>query len=354
MSSMTRTEILAWLKETNEGRLDQLWARADATRRSHVGDEVYFRGLIEFSNYCMRQCTYCGIRAGHAGVERYRMSDDEILGCAHQAVRYGYGTVVLQSGEDPGITTQRVTTLVTRIKAETGLAITLSVGERSIEELKEWRSAGADRYLLRFETSNPQLFAKIHPPHPGKTISRVEQLRLLRSLDFEVGSGIMIGIPGQTWDDLANDLLLFQELDLDMIGIGPFIPHPETPLGKDGKAHEAPPELQVPSSEQMTYKAVALARILCPNANLPSTTALATINLAEGRELGLQRGANIVMPNLTPVEYRALYEIYPAKACISETSEQCSGCLKRRVESIGRSVGQGPGRSPNWDQRRQP
>lgn len=354
MSPLSRLEILSWLKETNEERLEELWSKADATRRAHVGDEVYFRGLIEFSNYCMRQCTYCGIRAGHAGVERYRMSDDEVLECAHQAVKFGYGTVVLQSGEDPGITTQRVTTLVKRIKAETGLAITLSVGERTVDELKEWRAAGADRYLLRFETSNPELFARIHPTHPGKNISRVEQLKVLRTLDFEVGSGIMIGIPGQTWDDLANDLLLFHELDLDMIGIGPFIPHPETPLGKDGKAYEAPPEQQVPSTEHMTYKAVALARLMCPNANLPSTTALATINLAEGRELGLQRGANIVMPNLTPVQYRALYEIYPAKACVSETSDQCAGCLRRRVESIGRTVGEGPGRSPNWDTRRRP
>ncbi len=352
MSSLSRDEILYWLKEKDESRLEQLWQKADKVRSENVGDEVFFRGLIEFSNHCMRQCAYCGIRAGHAGVERYRMSDEEILKCAHQAVRYGYGTVVLQSGEDPGITTERITTLVKRIKDETGLAITLSVGEREEAELLQWRQAGADRYLLRFETSNPDLFARIHPSHPGKSISRIEQLKMLRRLDFEVGSGIMIGIPGQTWDDLANDLLLFHELDLDMIGIGPFLPHPDTPLGKEPQAWMAPPDLQVPNTEHMTYKAVALARLQCPGANLPSTTALATVNLAEGRELGLQRGANIVMPNLTPVEYRAYYEIYPAKACISETSEQCAGCLKGRVESIGRSVGEGPGRSPNWDSRR--
>lgn len=352
MQPLTRSDILSWLKETDDTKLELLWHEADSVRKEKVGDEVFFRGLVEFSNYCMRQCTYCGIRAGHAGVSRYRMSPDEILACAKHAVALGYGTVVLQSGEDPAIQTAWVTELIHRIKDEAGVAITLSLGERSPEELIEWRKAGADRYLLRFETSNPELFARIHPSHPGKTASRVELLKQLRTLDYEVGSGIMVGIPGQTWDDLANDLLLFQQLDLDMIGIGPFIPHPDTPLGLDSKSYMAPPELQVPNTEHMTYRAVALARLLCPSANLPSTTALATVNQVEGRELGLQRGANIVMPNLTPVRYRELYEIYPGKACISETADQCAGCLRRRVESIGRTVGVGPGRSPNWEERR--
>ena len=219
-----------------------------------------------------------------------------------------------------------------------------------------WREAGADRYLLRFETSNPALFEKIHPSLPRKHSDRPALLRTIKRLGYEAGSGVMVGIPGQTFQDLARDLTLFQELDLDMIGIGPYIAHPDTPLGasnsssllSSGSGSQAPDSrAQVPNTELMTYKMVALARIACPKANIPSTTALATLNLAQGRELGLCRGANIVMPNLTPAKYRVLYEIYPAKACIQETAEQCHGCMRSRIESIGRMVGTGRGDSPN-------
>ena len=175
-------------------------------------------------------CAYCGLRTANREITRYCMSADEILACADTAVRFGYGTVVLQSGEDPAVSREWVANLVGEIKRRTPLAVTLSLGEREPHELAAWRHAGADRYLLRFETSNPQLYARIHPPRPGMTSDRVALLRQLRCIGYEVGSGIMIGIPGQTYDDLARDILLFAELDLDMVGVGPFLPHPQTPL----------------------------------------------------------------------------------------------------------------------------
>ena len=353
---MEHHEILNWLREPDEERLEPLWEEADAVRRASVGDAVHLRGLIEISNHCVRQCGYCGLRGPNTKVSRYRMDIREILACARQAVAFGYGTVVLQAGEDPHITTEWVTELIRLITAETPLAVTLSLGERSRQELKAWRAAGADRYLLRFETSNQALFEQIHPPRPGGAPDRLAQLGALRQLDYEVGSGVMIGLPGQTYDDLANDLELFEALDLDMIGVGPYLPHPETPLGEprnhgasqsQGEAGE-----QVPNTELMTYKVVALARLQCPWANIPSTTALATLNRANGRELGLQRGANVIMPNLTPPEYRSRYEIYPAKACLFETAEQCHGCIQQRLHALGRTIGTGRGDSPNWRARR--
>ncbi|HEY3397928.1 MAG TPA: radical SAM protein [Armatimonadota bacterium] len=356
---MTLTELETWLRETDSSRLETLWAEADRVRREHVGDEVHLRGLVEISNYCARLCGYCGLRADHVDLPRYRMEAAEILECARQAVAYGYGTVVLQAGEDYGITREWLAEVVRRIKAETPLAVTLSLGERPEADLVAWREAGANRYLLRFETSDPELYARIHPPLPGEVWrDRFEILARLRELGYEVGSGVMIGIPGQSYASLARDIATFENLDLDMIGVGPWLPHPATPLGvergtwnvengerpTEGNTGETPvPPDQVPNTEDMTYKVVALTRLVCPEANLPSTTALATLNKESGRELGLSRGANVVMPNLTPVKYRALYEIYPDKACINETAEACQLCLSGRIHSIGRRVGQGPG-----------
>jgi biotin synthase len=346
--ALDRTEILRWLTETRSEALGELWREADRVRREHVGDEVHLRGLIEISNHCLRQCHYCGLRAGNRDVTRYRMTADEIVACAKQARDFGYGTVVLQAGEDEGLTLDAVAQIVKRIKAEAAVAVTLSLGERTVEELRAWREAGADRYLLRFETSNSDLFSRMHPPRGGQRPSRMSLLRQLGPLGYEVGSGVMIGIPGQSYEDLANDLELFRELDLDMIGVGPFIAHPATPLGQAAVTDTAD---QAPASELMTYKMIALARLLCPDANIPSTTALATLNIAEGRELGLQRGANIVMPNMTPPAYRVYYEIYPAKACIRETSDMCNRCITGRIEKLGREIGKGAGPSPNLRRR---
>jgi biotin synthase len=345
---MDHAELLAWLRETEPTRLAELWQQADAVRQRHVGGDVYLRGLIEFSNYCVRLCAYCGLRAGNDQLTRYRMSDEEILACARQAVTLGYGTVVLQSGEDPLTQTEWMANLVRRIKAETALAVTLSLGERSDEDFAAWRAAGADRYLLRFETSNRELYDRIHPPRPGVRSDRIALLRRLRELGYEVGSGVMIGIPGQTYEDLARDIEWFRELDLDMIGCGPFLPNPQTPLGDARHWQPAEEGQQVPNSELMTYKVIALVRLMCPRANIPSTTALATLNTRSGRELGLVRGANIIMPNLTPAQYRVHYEIYPNKACLHETAEACSHCIRARILALGRDVGQGRGDSPNY------
>ncbi len=339
---LTRREIHDWLRADDPARVAELWRLADDTRRRVVGDDVHLRGLVEISNHCVRQCAYCGIRAARRGIERYRMTAAEIVASARLAETLGYGTVVLQAGEDPGLTAAFVADVVRRLKGETPLAVTLSLGERDDAEFALWREAGADRYLLRFETANRELYDRIHPPRGDRRSDRLAQLRRLRELGYEVGSGVMVGIPGQTWADLAADIALFAELDLDMIGVGPYLPHPDTPLG-GGAAPVAPDGAQVPGDEETTLRAVALARLACPWANIPSTTALATINRDSGREHGLERGANVVMPNLTPLRYRVCYEIYPGKACLHEAPEACAGGLRLRIESIGRRVGSGPG-----------
>jgi biotin synthase len=340
---MNKEGILSRLREENVEKLETLWREADNVRAAHVGDAVHLRGLIEISNVCNRRCAYCGLRADNRSIGRYRMTTEEIMLCVHDAVDYGYGTVVLQSGEDEGITGSWMSELIRRIKAETGLAVTLSLGERAGEELLAWRKAGADRYLIRFETSNRKLYELIHHRKGARPSDRLAILENLRTMGYETGSGVMIGIPGQTYEDLARDIILFRELDLDMIGVGPYLPHPETPLGKNDGDFPAAGVEQVPNTELMTYKVIALSRLACPEANIPSTTALATVNRQEGRELGLQRGANVVMPNLTPPEYRVLYEIYPGKACIHETAGACASCLNMRIISINRRTGTGPG-----------
>jgi len=340
MPRLTHQEILGWLKETDPAKLERLFAQADDVRRHHVGDEVHLRGLIEISNHCVRQCHYCGLRAARTQ-PRYRMNHDEVLACVHQAELLGFGSVVLQGGEDFGITAEWMASVVRAIKAETPLAVTLSLGERLPEELRLWRDAGADRYLLRFETSNPALYAAIHPQRGAAPSDRVGQLRLMRAMGYEIGSGVMAGIPGQTYEMLARDIELFEELDLDMVGIGPFLVHPETPLGASDVATAGAD--QVPSNEGMVLKTVALTRLVCPEANLPATTALATINTVDGREHGLESGGNVFMPILTPSPYREMYQIYPGKACIDEDATQCNTCMRGRIDRLGRLVGEGPG-----------
>jgi biotin synthase len=340
MSPLTHQEILDWLKEADPEKLERLFAQADEVRRDHVGDEVHLRGLIEISNHCVRQCHYCGLRAARTQ-PRYRMNHDEVLACVRQAELLGFGSVVLQGGEDFGITADWMARVIRAIKAETELAVTLSLGERLPEELQLWRDSGADRYLLRFETSDPALYAAIHPQRGATPSDRVGQLRLMREMGYEIGSGVMAGIPGQTYEMLARDIELFEELDLDMVGIGPFLAHPETPLGLSDAATAGPE--QVPSNEWMVLKTVALTRIMCPEANLPATTALATINTVDGREHGLESGGNVFMPILTPSPYREMYQIYPGKACIDEDATQCNTCMRGRIDRLGRLVGEGPG-----------
>lgn len=345
---LTRKEILSWLRESDPRRLEQLWHRADETRRRECGDEVHLRGLVEWSNACSRRCAYCGMRADNTKLTRYCMTGGEVLASARRAQELGYGTVVIQAAEDARLTLEVVADVVRKIKAETTQAVTLSLGERTRAELAAWRDAGADRYLLRFETSDRELFRRIHPPQPMSEWSdRFDVLAALRELDYEVGSGVMVGIPGQSYETLADDIEWFVRLNLDMIGLGPWLPHPETPMGR-GEFPSLPDGEQVPNTELMTYKVLALTRLVAPRTNIPSTSALATLNYDGGREGGLMRGANIIMPNVTPPKYRKYYEIYPAKACIRESDENFDQLLRERLKSMGRRVGLGRGDSPNY------
>ena len=339
---MTPETIRTWLAESDPSRLACLWRRADTVRRQHTGDAVHLRGLAEISNHCVRRCAYCGISAGRRDLRRYRMTAEQVLACARRATELGYGTVVLQAGEDPKLTAPLVADIVRRIKAQTPLAVTLSLGERPRAELAAWRDAGADRFLLRFETSNERLYARVHPDGRGLA-ERLAVLAELRRLGYEVGSGCLVGLPGQTYGDLAADVARFGELDLDMIGSGPFVPHPDTPLGTGG----TPPAHQVPPTALMALKVVALTRLVCPEANIPATTAVATLDGQTGYESALRCGANVIMPSVTPAEYRALYEIYPHKAGVTQSPDYHE-TLRRRIEAAGRCVGTGPGASARF------
>lgn len=302
MPELTKLDLLDWLRETNPSRLAELYQWANQVRKENVGDAIHLRGLIELSSHCVRQCMYCGLRKANLALPRYRMTRDEILDCAREAERLGYGTVVMQAGEDDFLTAEWIAEIVRWIKRETVLAVTLSLGERRPDEFNMWRSAGADRYLLRFETSDKDLFRIIHPNRTPGAPDRLTLLRQLKNLGYEAGGGVMVGIPGQSFESLAEDILAFRALDLDMIGIGPYIPHEDTPLGSGALRPPIVLSEQVPPTEEMVYKMLALTRIVCPTANIPSTTALATINRTDGRKLGLKAGANVVMPNLTPTK----------------------------------------------------
>ena len=345
--TLSHEAVEHWLRETDAARLETLWAAADEARHRFVGDAVHLRGLVEVSNYCVRGCTYCGIRAGNRGVERYRVSADVVLECAGKAEEFGYGTLVVQSGEDYGIETAWMAAILRRIRSETGLAaITLSLGERPDDDLAAWRDAGADRYLLRFETSDDELYHRIHPDLPGKVSDRLAILRRLKELGYEAGTGIMVGIPGQTHTSVAADIELFRGMDMDMIGLGPYLPHPATPLGQEFERRQAEddwPADQAPNSELMTCKVLALTRLARPDANLPATTALSLVNRSGGRAHGLQRGANVVMPNLTPLDERARYEIYPEKAAVHETAEAINDGIVDLLATLGRTMGTGAG-----------
>jgi biotin synthase len=344
LDDLERDGIRAWLTEQDAAALDVLWRRADAVRREKVGDAVHLRGLVEVTNYCVRQCAYCGIAACAGPLPRYRMTRDEILACAREGRDFGFGTIVLQGGEDPGLTGPFVADVIRAVKQETGAAITLSLGERSDGDLRSWREAGADRYLLRFETTDAALYKRIHPDLPGTVSDRIGQLLRMRDLGYEIGTGVMVGIPGQTWDTLADDIRAFRDYDMDMIGIGPYLPGPRTPLaGRLGAELVAPPNRQVPNDEVTTLKAVALTRLVCPDTNIPSTTALSILDPISGRANSLCRGANVIMPNLTPPQYRVLYEIYPGKAAVHETADVLTERVFALIASLGRSVGRGLG-----------
>ena len=326
MTEFTKKEIVDILKDDRQN--EWLFSLADKVRRENVGDEVHLRGLIEFSNICHCFCKYCGLRCENKELDRYRILPDDIVKYAQKAVEMGYKTIVLQSGEDAFYTRKILCDIIKRIK-EFDVALTLSIGERSFDDYKAFRDCGADRYLIRIETTDKNLYKKMHPNMSFD--NRVRCLKDLRKLGFEVGTGCLVGLPEQTVESLADDVLFFKEINADMVGIGPFIAHPHTPLKDTANGNFT-----------LALKIMALTRILLKNINIPATTAMETLN-PNGRIIALQSGANVVMPNVTTTEYRAKYEIYPNKICINENPSQCFHCISGKIKSIGRIVSTGYG-----------
>lgn len=324
---LSKNEIIQLL---GNSQCDQaLFAAADEVRQKFVGDEVHLRGLIEFSNICKNNCLYCGLRRDNLKLKRYRMSPEEIVALATRAVKdFGFKTIVMQSGEDLWFTPERLKPILAEIK-KLDVAITLSIGEKSFEEYKAYKEAGADRYLIRIETTDKDLYHRLDPGMCWD--ERKECLINLGKLGYEVGSGIMVGLPGQTLESIADDLLFLQDMQIDMAGIGPFIPHPDTPL-KDEKGR----------AFELSLRTMAIMRLLLPDINIPATTAMETLH-PEGRIIALQCGANVIMPNVTEGEYRQLYELYPGKAALNETPLHSKTSIGARIEAIGRKIGTGYG-----------
>lgn len=326
MDDFSKNEVIEILKDNSQN--DWLFSLADKIRKENVGDEVHLRGLIEFSNICKRTCKYCGLRCENKDIDRYRIEPDDIIFYAQKAVDMGYKTIVLQSGEDEYYSRELLCKIIKGIKT-LDVALTLSIGERCFDDYKAFKDCGADRYLIRIETTDKELYKKMHPHMSFE--NRVRCLKDLGKLGYEVGTGCLVGLPGQTIESLANDILFFKEINADMVGIGPFIAHPHTPL-KDC----------LNGDFTLALKVMALTRILLKNINIPATTAMETLN-PNGRIIALQSGANVVMPNVTTTEYRAKYEIYPNKICINENPSQCYNCVSGKIKSIGRSVSTGYG-----------
>ncbi|MCP4231138.1 MAG: [FeFe] hydrogenase H-cluster radical SAM maturase HydE [bacterium] len=309
-----------------------LFAVADETRRRYTGDGIHLRAIIELSNYCERNCVYCGLRRDNDTIRRYRMASGEIVERAAQVYGMGYRTVVLQSGEDSYYTPEIVADIISQIKHGRELTVTLSLGERPRDVYQLWHDAGADRYLLKHETSDDALYSQLHPDLVYE--DRFGCLRDLKEIGYEVGSGIMMGLPGQAIGSYAADILFFAETEIDMIGIGPFIYNPATPITKPG-----------PFDIDMVYRLIAVARLVTKNTHIPATTALALRDVDDGRRKALSVGANVIMPNLTPEKYRADYAIYPDKATAAEVIADSRESLGELAESLGRHIDGGVGGS---------
>ena len=322
--SLTDAELSAVIESSEYDSL--LFSEADNARRMVYGDEVYIRGLIEFTNYCKNDCYYCGIRKGNKNATRYRLDKAEILECCREGYSLGFRTFVLQGGEDPYFTDGILCDIIAAVRGEfPDCAITLSVGEKSKESYQAYFDAGANRYLLRHETAAPEHYRRLHPDSMSLE-KRKRCLFDLKEIGYQVGSGFMVGSPYQTTDNLIADLRFLQELEPDMIGIGPYITHAETPFHNEKSG-----------ALELTLRMIAILRLMFPYALIPATTALGTI-APNGRELGLKAGANVVMPNLSPVRVRKLYELYENKICTGEEAAQCRGCLECRVESAGYKI----------------
>jgi biotin synthase len=313
--------------------------KAGEVKEQTIGKKVYFRGLIEMSNVCEKDCLYCGIRKSNTAVCRYNMTDAEVIDAADFALREKFGSIVIQSGEVTNeIFINRIERLVKQIKSlsDNKLGITLSLGEQTAEVYRRWFEAGAHRYLLRIESSNPGLYRKLHP-EDGQHLyaNRLNALHNLKKIGFQTGTGVMIGTPFQTMEDLANDLLFFREFDIDMAGMGPYIEHDDTPLKTQNEGL-----LSLKERFNLSLKMVAILRLMMPDINIAATTALQSVDPL-GREKAVKAGANIIMPNITPAKYRGNYRLYNNKPCVDEEPEQCSGCLDARISLADGEIGFG-------------
>lgn len=324
--TLSKAEWMALIDGRNPEIAEYLFQRARTVRHEHYGHDVYVRGLIEFTNYCRNDCLYCGIRKSRRNADRYRLTEDEILSCCTTGYHLGFRTFVLQGGEDASFTDSRLCGLIASVKSRwPDCAVTLSVGERSYESYEALYNAGADRYLLRHETYNAEHYAMLHPSGL-KAQARQDCLWSLKKIGYQVGTGFMVGSPYQTAAHLAEDMLFIRELNPQMVGIGPFIPHHDTPFAA-----------QPPGTLELTLFMLGLLRLMLPKVLLPATTALGTIH-PEGRELGILAGANVVMPNLSPVSVRNSYSLYDNKICTGDEAAECRNCLESRMESIGYHV----------------
>jgi biotin synthase len=305
--------------------VETLFSFADKVRRHHRGDGILLRGLVEFSSYCRNTCFYCGLNKNNTKLSRYRLTQEELLNSVAAVASSHIRTVVLQSGEDDDLTPEWLAEVIREIKTRFAMAVTLSVGERPMEDYRSWREAGADRYLLKIETADKALYDSMHPNMSFE--NRLRCLKDLKALGYQVGSGSIIGLKGQTGTHIANDIRFFKSMDLDMIGIGPFIPHGSTEFRSEQSG-----------SALLTLKAMALTRIVTKNTHLPATTALGSIDGQDYRVQGLKAGANVLMPNFTPQPYRKQYEIYPGKRCVNEPVGACSFCMEGMAAAIGRHI----------------
>ena len=325
-SSLTRDEWTALIVGRTPELAGYLFELARKERHLHYGHDVYVRGLIEFTNYCRNDCLYCGIRKSNPHVSRYRLSEEHILDCCRIGYDLGFRTFVLQGGEDGYYTRERMVHVIESIRSRhPDCAITLSIGEKSREDYQAFYEAGANRYLLRHETFNASHYSRLHPPSLSAA-ARQKCLWDLKDIGYQTGTGFMVGSPYQTPQDLAEDMLFIRELNPQMVGIGPFIPHHDTPFSNEAAG-----------TLELTLFMLGLLRLMLPKVLLPSTTALGTID-PKGRELGILAGANVVMPNLSPTGVRKDYALYDNKICTGDEAAECRQCLERRMESIGYRV----------------
>ena len=322
LPDLEELEYLLSLEDKEE--LNYLFSFADKVRKEHCGSGIILRGIIEFSSFCCRECFYCGLNKNNRKLKRYRMSKEELLKAVEYLAACNIKTVVLQSGEDPELDILWLKDIIEHIKLRFDLAITLSVGERSLDDYRLWRQAGTDRYLLKMETLDKNLYSSMHP---GMDFDqRLDCLSTLEKLGYQVGTGNIIGLPGQSLKSIAKDIIFFKQGNFDMVGIGPFIPHGNSQFSGEKKG-----------SAMLTLKTIALTRIITRNAHIPATTALGSLN-KDYRSDGLKCGANVLMPNFTPQPFRKLYAIYPGKRCVDEPVGACDFCMDGVAKSLGRCI----------------